>query len=57
MGWSQERLAEESGRHRTYISSVELGKRNCTIGVAADIATALRIPVSQLFVERGARNE
>ena len=49
LGWSQERLAEESGLHRTYISGIESGKRNVTISVVAEIAAALRVPVEKLF--------
>jgi transcriptional regulator with XRE-family HTH domain len=49
LSWSQERLAEEAGFHRTYISGVELGKRNPTIKVANSIAKALKVPVAKFF--------
>ncbi len=55
LDWSQERLAEESGFHRTYISGVELGKRNPTITVASKVAKALNIPVTDLFTKRKAQ--
>lgn len=46
---SQEGLAFESGLHRTYISSLERGKRNATILVLGQIADALRIKPSLLL--------
>ncbi|WP_370623562.1 helix-turn-helix domain-containing protein [cf. Phormidesmis sp. LEGE 11477] len=40
-GWSQEKLAERSGLHRTYISGIERGVRNPTIEIVREIALAL----------------
>lgn len=40
---SQEKLAELSDLHRTYISSVELGKRNISIENIHRISLALKI--------------
>lgn len=47
-GISQERLAELSGLHRTYISSLERGKRNPTLTTLSAIATALNVDMSYL---------
>jgi transcriptional regulator with XRE-family HTH domain len=48
--WSQDRLSEESGLHRTYISGIERGVRNPTIEIVQQIAIALDIDVPDLFV-------
>lgn len=40
-GWSQEELADRTGLHRTYISSVERGRRNPTITVIEKFMIAL----------------
>ncbi len=53
LGLSQEAFAEKAGVHRTYMSSIELGKVQVSIQVAHQLATALGIPLSRLwrFVE------
>lgn len=48
---SQEALADLCGLHRTYISDIELGKRNVSLENIFKIADALAISVSDLFVE------
>lgn len=48
-GWSQDKLSEMSGLHRTYISGIERGVRNPTIEIAHKIAVALEIKVGRLF--------
>ena len=48
-GWTQEQLADASGRHSTYIGGVERGERNVTMQVAHDIASALGVSMEQLF--------
>lgn len=51
-GISQEKLAELSGLHRTYISAIEREKRNISIDNIERIATALDIePYKLLFKE------
>ena len=46
---SQEELAFETGLHRTYISGIERGVRNPTVGVLDIIASALKVPASRLL--------
>ena len=46
--WSQERLAEEAGLHRTYISGIERGVRNPTVTVLEKVATALSAKIGAL---------
>lgn len=48
-GWSQDKLSEMSGLHRTYISGIERGVRNPTIKIVHEIALALEIKAGQLF--------
>jgi transcriptional regulator with XRE-family HTH domain len=49
MGISQEELAFRCDLHRTYISSVELGKRNVSIRNIEKIALALNVEIIELF--------
>ncbi len=48
---SQEIFAEKACIHRTYVSSIELGKVNIGLDVAQNIADALKIPLSKLIKE------
>jgi transcriptional regulator with XRE-family HTH domain len=48
LGWSQERFAERADIHRTYVSSIELGKVSVGIEVASALAQALRLRLSEL---------
>ncbi|MCX7217700.1 MAG: helix-turn-helix transcriptional regulator [Burkholderiales bacterium] len=48
---SQEGLAEISGLHRTYVSSVERCERNVTIDTIDRLSTALGIEPFQLLKE------
>jgi transcriptional regulator with XRE-family HTH domain len=47
-GLSQEKFAEKAKVHRTYISSIELGKVSVGIEVANELASALGMRLSQL---------
>lgn len=49
LGYSQERLAEISGCHPTYIGQVERGEKNPTLESIEKIASALRVSMSKLF--------
>lgn len=49
MGISQESLAHEAGLDRTYITSVERGKRNISIVNLDKITKALNIKLSEFF--------
>ena len=49
MGMSQEEFAEQANVHRTYISSVELGKVSVGIEVANELAVALGMRLSELI--------
>jgi transcriptional regulator with XRE-family HTH domain len=46
---TQEELAERSGLHRTYVASVERGRRNPSLDAIAQLASGLGIPMSELF--------
>jgi transcriptional regulator with XRE-family HTH domain len=48
LGLSQEEFAERANVHRTYISSIELGKVNVGIEVASALASALGLKLSEL---------
>ena len=48
-GLSQEKLAELSGCHPTYIGQLERGEKNATLESIDKIATALNISLSKLF--------
>lgn len=49
IGLSQEEFAEKANVHRTYISSVELGKVSVGIEVANSLALALGLRLSELI--------
>ena len=48
LGLSQEDFAERANVHRTYISSIELGKVSVGIEVANGLAVALGLRLSEL---------
>ena len=49
LGYSQEKLAELSGCHPTYIGQVERGEKNATLESIEKIANALGVSLSKLF--------
>jgi ribosome-binding protein aMBF1 (putative translation factor) len=50
-GWSQERLADEAGMHRTYMWGIEQGMRNPSVRHLFKLADALGVPMRVLFEE------
>lgn len=56
LGISQEELADRAGLHRTYVSDVERGARNPSIGSVEKLARALQISVSRLFEQATGAN-
>jgi transcriptional regulator with XRE-family HTH domain len=53
LGLSQEKLAFDCGLDRTYISSVERGKRNVSLINIYKLAAALGIPATELLPAKG----
>ncbi len=49
LGISQEKLAELSGCHPTYIGQIERGEKNATPESIEKISSALNISLSKLF--------
>lgn len=49
LGLSQEAFADVAGIHRTYVSSVERGKVQVSIGIAHQLAIALQVPLSRIW--------
>ena len=56
LGWSQEKLAELSGCHPTYIGQLERGEKNATLESIEKIASAMNIPLSKLFEKLGEKD-
>ena len=55
LGWSQEKLAEIAGLHRTYVSGVERGVRNPTVTIVNLLAHALKVHPTELLKENPPR--
>ncbi len=49
LGISQEELAFRSEIHRTYIASLEVGKRNVSIETLEKVVKALEVSMSEFF--------
>ena len=48
LGWSQETLAYEADINRSYIASLEGGRRNPSLDLMARLAAALGVDLSEL---------
>ncbi len=48
-GMSQEKLAEKSGLHNTYIGQIERGEKNASLETIEKLANGLDISVGELF--------
>jgi len=57
LGWSQEKLAELSGCHSTYIGQLERGEKNATLESIEKIAAALDVSLSTLFEKLGSQRK
>ena len=57
LGLSQEKLAELSGCHPTYIGQIERGEKNATIESIEKIANALNASLSKLFDQLGTQKD
>ena len=53
LGYSQEKLAELSGCHPTYIGQLERGEKNATLESIDKVASSLKISLSKLFENLG----
>lgn len=51
-GFSQEELAGRSGVHQTYLSGIEQGHKNPTVGMLAKLAKALDVDAEDLVRRR-----
>jgi transcriptional regulator with XRE-family HTH domain len=51
LGLSQEAFADFAGIHRTYVSSIERGKVQVSIGIAEQLALALGVPLSEVWLD------
>lgn len=50
-GWAQDRLAAESGLHRTYIGAIERSEHNVGIDTIVKLANALKVSLKDLLDE------
>jgi transcriptional regulator with XRE-family HTH domain len=54
-GWSQERLADEAGLDRSYMSGIERGVRNVSVLKIARLSRALHVPLRDLMPDQEVR--
>ncbi len=54
-GWSQEKMAEKCGLHRTYVGAIERGERNVTLETLNELATALGVSAAELISDSESR--
>ena len=57
IGISQTEFADKAGLHRTYISSIECGKRSISLDNIQKIAEALDIETYLLFIDNKEKQE
>ena len=55
LGWNQQQLADSADLDRTYISAVEHGKQNLTLGAIIKLADGLGVELGQLLSQRDRR--
>jgi transcriptional regulator with XRE-family HTH domain len=48
LGWSQERLADETGLHWTFVGQVERGRRNVSLHNILKLAAGLHVDPAEL---------
>ncbi len=51
-GYSQEKLADQAGLHRTFVGSVERCERNISLDNISKLAAALEVDAASLVIER-----
>ena len=57
MNLSQEKLAELSNLHRTYIGAIERAERNTTQSTIEALSKALKVSPYELLIDKKERNE
>ncbi|HEY9718441.1 MAG TPA: helix-turn-helix transcriptional regulator [Trichormus sp.] len=57
LGLSQEDVAARANVHRTYLSDIERGTRNITVGMLAQVAGALQMKLAHLTRQAEAAKE
>ncbi|MEW6532214.1 MAG: helix-turn-helix transcriptional regulator [Thermodesulfobacteriota bacterium] len=56
-GWSQERLADEAGLHRTYVGAIERTERNVSIDNIDRLASALSVSIAELLGDHAGEDQ